>query len=47
MKKWQQLILKKRKRKDKEKCDAIFKRKKKNQKISNVFHETKIFKEAK
>ena len=26
MKKWQQLILKKEKREDKEKCDAIFKR---------------------
>ena len=50
MKKWQQLISKKEKRKDKGKCDAIFKRllkgKRKIKKISNVFHETKIFKEV-
>lgn len=48
LKKWQQLI-KKKKRKDKEKCDAMLKRqgKRKIKKVSNIFHETNILKGAK
>ena len=39
----------KKKRKDKEKCDVMFKRqgKRKIKKISNIFHETNILKGAK